>query len=1397
MRQARIALFVFTAFLALDAAAAPLKKEDVPAPLQHWIAWVLRGHEAEACTFYSGRETRTCSWPGGLQLTLDETSGRFAQSWRTESEDWVPLPGGDEQWPQDVKVDGAPAVVILQNGAPSVRLKPGTHETSGSFRWAHLPEQLDVPAATGLLTLTVRGKPAPFPLRDDAGRLWLQSQARAAAPREDARLEIDVHRRLVDDTPLQLITRIQLKVSGANREVILGRPLPEGFAPMSLVSPLPARLDSDGRLRVQARSGTWDVTFVSRREEAGDEIKLPAPGGPWAADEAWVFEARPELRQADVEGAQSLDPQQTELPADWKRFPAYLVRPGSSLRLHQRRRGDDPPAPDRLSIQRALWLDFDGGGFSARDTISGTLGRSWRLESSPETKLGRVSASGADQFLTTLTKDGPAGLEVRTRDLSVIADSRIEGRRLTATGWRHDFESVSAVVNLPPGWRLFHVGGADRATPTWVSEWTLYDFFLVLVAAAAFSKLYGRRWGAAAVAGLALLWHEPGAPRWIWLAALTCAALDRVLTDHPRFARFVVGARRLAWVVLLIICVPFFVNQLRHGLFPALEEPWGSVRPRAEGEEALNGGMAPRGYGRQEQRLDALKKAATIEDDKEGADADEAPPSDGPVPAPSMNAELSAAAPMISGAAGMSMKFGAKGSAPRAEPKESFYNSVLMQMRLDPQARVTTGPGLPYWSWHRADVTWRGPVPQGQALSLWLISPFENFLLSLARIALTVLLTLLVMGLPVDAWLETLRDPAGRARFARALLPLLLVVIAGARSASAQDFPPKEMQDELRAALLEKPACAPNCAESPRLQVTATAGWLTLRFDVHAAAATAVPVPGGGREWNPVKGTLDGAPASALRAADGTLWVPVSAGAHQLTLEGPLPERDAVQIALPLKPRRVDSAVTGWTLRGVREDGRAEDNLQLNRARGAETVAATAAAARAQGIFPPFLRVERVVKLGLSWSVETRVERLTPPGSPVVVQIPLLPGESVTTPDLRVVGGKVHLSLPPQASFASWTSVIQESPKLVLAAPTSVPWTESWRVEPGPLWHVDASGVPAVFEPAGAGARSLAYRPWPGETLTLAIARPGAVVGQTLTVDQTVLHLKPGIRATDASLSLSIRTSRGDRQILTLPEGAELLSASVDGSVQPLRLEGRSLSISIAPGAHAVDVNWRQPGGARTFFRAPSVDFGAPAVNSHVLLEMPEGRWTLFLGGPGLGPVVLFWSVLIVFLLASVGLWKTALSPLSLAQWVLFSLGLTQLSAPFAAFVAGWFILIGLRGKRPPSPREFNAVQVCLAVYTVVAAAFLLGAIHRGLLGTPDMQIAGNASSAELLRWYMDRSGTTSPRPWAISIPLWAYRAAMLLWALWLANSLIEWTRWAWSQFNAGGLWRVAEKPAA
>ena len=90
---------------------------------------------------------------------------------------------------------------------------------------------------------------------------------------------------------------------------------------------------------------------------------------------------------------------------------------------------------------------------------------------------------------------------------------------------------------------------------------------------------------------------------------------------------------------------------------------------------------------------------------------------------------------------------------------------------------------------------------------------------------------------------------------------------------------------------------------------------------------------------------------------------------------------------------------------------------------------------------------------------------------------------------------------------------------------------------------------------------------------------------------------------------------------------------------------------------------------------------------------------------------------------------------------------------------------------------------------TALALVSLLGTIETGLLGSPEMDVLGNGSSGDQLRWYTDRVDDALPVPWMFSLPLWVYRLAMLAWSLWIAQALIGWLRWSWDCLGTGGLW--------
>ena len=1324
----------------LAAAALPAAAKTagiaVPPALQPWVPWVLHGLEAEGCPPAFDGSARHCAWPGPLEIEVLATEGRFRQRWVLFAEGWLPLPGDSARWPLAAAVDGKPLPVMTREGGPAVWVAAGTHTVTGRFRWPERPETLRIPPAVGLVRLTLGGEPVPFPFVDRDGRLWLTRQA--DQPEREDHLGVTLLRRLRDDIPMRLTTLLKLNVGGRSREVALADLLPPQTVPMAISSPLPARFGEDGRLLVQVRPGQWELRLEARFQ---GPLTAVGPLAGVYGREIWAFEAQPDLRLVDLGGASGIDPKQTELPVEWHRLPAFVIEPGTVLSITENRRGDPDPAPDRLDLVRTWWLDFDGRGLTAEDRITGSLRRQWYLAMNPPAVLGRVTVDGEDRLITAQGPEQKPGVTLRRGQLDLTAVSRLEGPggRFGAVGWDHGFQSVRATLNLPPGWRLLGAAGVDQISGTWLQRWTLLDFFLVLIVALSFLKLRGWGWGGLALATMILIYHEPGAPRLVWLNLLAALALLRVMP--PGWGARLVGAWLLAaGLALVVLVVPFMVSQVRGGLYPQLAEHDG---PRV-----------------------ARYRMTESADPASRVDQSAPPPVAGQLAATAEKSVMP------------------KVQRPDAAPEE-------------PPELIQTGPGLPTWRWRTFALGWSGPVTASQEIRLWLVPPVANLVLAFLRVFC---LAGLCIGL-IDRrfWRQRLNFPGWvRALAAGLLLGVALPATMVRAEGHPAGFPPAPLLEELQKRLLSQSACLPSCATLERLELTARGGRLRLGLLIHAGCKAAVPLPTTAASWLPQSVMVGQKPADGvIRGEQGNLWTLLDQGVHQVVLEGPVGGLDAVQLPLPLPPREVSFDLEGWSVRGLGKDGRVEGGLQLVR-EGPHPETAQAAAER---FLPPFLHVTRELRLGLSWQVLTTVERLTAPEFPVSLSLPLIPGEAVVTPGIAVENGVAQILLPAGSRSLAFTAELPVSAQIRLAAPVGVPWSETWILDAGPVWDCRLEGIAALHHQDAEGQWRPKWRPWPGEEVLIAISRPQPVAGRQVTLDAVRLEWTPGERLERAQLVVRLRSSRGGQHALELPQTAELQQVSIDGRSLPLAAAGGRLRVPLRPGTQTVSVAWHQEAAARLLQRTPAVVIGDAAVNATVTVHLPHNRWLLWAAGPRLGPAVLFWSYLVVVVLLAIGLGRLRLTPLKTIDWVLLFIGLTQVPVPVAITVAGWLMVLGIRGKMSPPAgwAAFNGLQLGLAGWTVLALGGLYLAVQNGLLGIPAMQVAGNSSSMFELNWYQDRIGARMPEAWVLSLPLWVYRLLMLLWSLWLAFSLLKWLRGGWSCWSTGGWWRnrPPRKPAA
>jgi hypothetical protein len=1383
------------------AVADPFPVKALPPDLVPWIPWVLDDVPDAPCVQQG--EGAICAWPGTLTLALDDGGGRFEQAVLADRALWFPLPGDAAHWPQDVTVDGRPAVVLELDGRPAVRVEAGPARLAGRLVWGAVPEGIRVPPRTALVTLRLNGREVPFPRRDEDGLLWLQSAA--AGDEESERLDLEVYRRVADGIPLLVETKVVVRAAGKAREVDLGRALVPGTVPLKVTADIPARVDKDGRLRVQVRAGTHHIEVLARVEGSPEALAPPPPGeagpGAWPEDEIWVWQADEKLRQVTLGGAPGIDPGRTNLPAEWTALPAFLLRPGGALSLATTRRGEPEPPPDQLHLSRELWMDLDGGGFTARDRLRGELSRTWRLDLAAEGELGHVAVDGTDQLITTGTRDARPGVELRQGALRMSAEWRVEGasRTLPAVAWSENVQSLEATLHLPPGWTLITARGVDELPGTWWDEWDLFAFFFVLLVALAIGRLTRWWYGLIALTALILLHQKPDLPfgLWVflWVNLLVFLGLLAVL---PR-GKLSLVARICCWVsvvFLVLATVPFMVSQIRTGLYPQIDEEY-------------SGGMVT--FGMNDMAFEA-KAPAMIAEETMAMDernvADEL-------------SELAAG----SGEGYVSSKLEAKADVAQRQAASNELDGLLRSgrsdgwskggkkapkrasLQQDPKAVVQTGPGVPEWSWRSWRLGWSGPVDRDHEIRLYLFSPGVNLALSLLRVALLLLLVIRVVvevlrrsrpaPAPPEHPAPAVPAPAtpGAAVAGGAAILLLAALVPLPATA---EVPGPDVLGELRDRLTRAPECGSECVGTALLEISATPAGLRLAAEVHSGDDATWRVPGPARNWVPAAISVDGRPTSGIALLeDGFLHVRLPPGRHRVEALGSLPAGDAVTLELGAPPRRVAVDAPGFVVDGLRPDGRAESSIQLTRMveRGGDE-GASAAANADESSYPPWLEVTRTLDLGIPWLVHTRVRRVSPTGSPVMLKVPLLEGESVTESEIQVEDGAAVLALGRDDTEAAWSSTLAERDRIELRAPEGRPWTEQWILRCSPVWSCAQEGLPPVEHKVD-GRYEPTFRPWPGEGISVATRRPAGTDGQSVTVDSARLRVVPGVRLVTAELSLQVRSSRGGSQGIDLPEKAAIQELTVDGAKQPFRQDGRRVEVTLRPGSQLIVLSWQQPGGITGAFRVPEVKLAGPAANITCTVELPGDRWLIFADGPSWGPAVLFWGFLLSILVGGLVLGFVPHSPLKAWQWMLLALGLTQVHVVVTLIIVSWFFILAWRRFKPPSNFVIhNMLQIFVAVWTLVTLGCLVAAVYTGLAVQPDMQVAGAGSTNTSLTWYVDRIDGALPTPALYSTPILVWKLVMLAWALWLAWSLVQWARWGWKAVSHETLWRPYPAPA-
>ena len=1317
-----------------------------PQELKPWEKWVLYNHKELQCPLSKVDKKRVCVWPSSLEINLSGQNASFIYKVFIFKKSFVELPGNKEIWPVELEVNGKPESAIDRAGSPYIFLTKGYHEIKGKL-FLGTSKSFHIPRETALLELFIEGKRVEEPQLDTKNWLLFLTPKKGHSnveipPKKEIKFEI--FRLLIDDVPFKIESVIRMSVSGQPREIVLKHMIPEGFIPIKAHFPFKWAFDKDGNLHLQVRPGIWEFTYVLANPSHIKKVSYWNKDKRLLKPEIWSFKENPSIRRIEIEGATPIDPSQTDMPSQWKNFPAYFIKKGSALILNERQRGDEKRPPNDLTLNRIMWLGFNGDAYYLKDEISGKINRNWRINAINPLKLGRVVVDGVPRLITKDNK-GKAGVEVRNRSIHLEAEGEIKDNinKLDGLGWEEEFSSANIKLFLPPGWSVLAAFGADVTKGTIIDKWSLLDLFLLLLLSWASFKCFGILGAIFMFLFLLLGIHDEGVPIWVWFYPIIAEALLKIVKKDSTI-KFIKSCKFISIVWILILLLPFSVKSIKCAIYPQLCQEVSSYYP-----------------------TDTTSMLSTT------------PP------------------PIKERLKGRNFRkrIGTLGSKDKAYYQEEWAQ-FSRKLDFEPDTKIQTGPGLPNWQGKRVELSWSGPVSSDQRIRFHFISPILNFVLGLIKGVAPIFL-LLVMS-------NILASSNIRAKNLIVNLTLISILIFTFLPSIAHcAFPSQKILEELEKRLTSPPECYPDCTSIESTVIKARNDKLELRFMIKSLSDSTMRLPINLENWQPEgvflqkeDGTFKQVPIK--RDKNGYLILAAYKGRLNVVVYGKLKRDIILPVPFILHNVRVVADEKTWKISGIDTHLNVKSQIKIVRVKKelidkkvASSQNTLQPKARSNGI-PAFLDINRTFDFSLKWKISTTIKRISDYRGPIQFVYKLLPGERIISSGINVENGRAKIVLRENQQQLYFESVLNKVNSLSLEAPYNPLFVETWRIRFSSIWHINFSGIPEIvshldrYEPV--------WKPWPGEKLHLSIFKPEPVKGPLKTVKSCTLIQKPGPRLTDSTLKLQILSSIGTTQKITLLPESRPKSILVDGKNIPFDPENNELDIPLHPGITNIELKWIEKRGITTLFKTTSLNFGLPLTNIKVELIYPQNRWPLFVKGPIMGPAVLFWGAFFLTILFGIILGRVKQIPISSFQWIILGAGLLPVEPLTIVPVFGAILLLHLRGlywERLNSlkPIKFNIIQLLLILCSIIAFLTLIYALQNGLLGTPNMQIMGGGSYPGHLFWYQDKAERI-PACIFVSTSIWAYRAAMLFWAMWLVRSIINWIPWLWSNFHKGESWK-------
>ncbi len=393
-------------------------------------------------------------------------------------------------------------------------------------------------------------------------------------------LDINVYRKLNTSVPNVLSTKLKITYSGKEVKKSLGKVLPDGFVFNQANSNLNIEYKNN-EFFVTLKNGEHLINIESFSFENLESINVESLV-PSANQEIWSIEQNSNLRQVNIVAEQSVDPNQGNVPQEWRKFPSYLVK--NNLKIKNERQGVEENNKVKITINRKSYYGFSDGLWTNFDNLNvNNMGSQILYKNNDESNLENFSVLQQD-FGPKEKKEEPQSiLKIDNKNGVLIPQGNFEAQSQSNSEQTSMSPNIYAGENIFSNWDVYLAprlraitayGDGDniKTTNTWSDNWNLYVMFSLFIITLIYYKLFGKKIAAMAFVGIVIFNTQFFA--WpLWTAILVSLGILKLLPnkENSKFAKHVFNFGLIFLALTVMYGFSYIVSEIQAIVNPSIE----------------------------------------------------------------------------------------------------------------------------------------------------------------------------------------------------------------------------------------------------------------------------------------------------------------------------------------------------------------------------------------------------------------------------------------------------------------------------------------------------------------------------------------------------------------------------------------------------------------------------------------------------------------------------------------------------------------------------------------------------------------------------------------------------------------------------------------------------------